>query len=284
MAETSATSKVFTFEEDGLSYTITVSQDEDGGFYASLTILEGHADINALYFGDSDFTGKSASLAGPLNMNGAPPVDGENVQWDDALELSRPGLGPDADAKETYLQEGETLRIDLPITSLDEIDFIGIRATSTSTPEGSIKGVSEGEEVVDDCDDEEDDCDDCDTAARDDYPELAETTTGVTFGVDLLGEGEINEFIYVARDDLDIEGTPTFADYVAALDAQLEEDDAPCEAEPLKAIIYGPDQSETYYRYTPEEPAILPAGVVPENAPLAEEEEHEEPEPEAEFV
>lgn len=142
--------KVFTYETDGLSYTVTV-YEEDGVFKADIKVEEGAMDVNAVYFGDDNFTGESASLdVKSLNMN-----DGDDTQWDQAVKLSDPGLGnneienevlsSDGDLKDTYLQEGDTLTIELDISNLDDIDFFGIRATSTSTPEGSIKAVSEEE-------------------------------------------------------------------------------------------------------------------------------------------
>lgn len=261
MSDTDAASMAYSFTGNGLSYVITVTRAEDGSFSASLTVTEGHADINAIYWGDDDMTGRSTSLGGPLNMNGGGSThDGQAVQWDGALKLSDPGLGRAGADKATYLQAGDTLTFDLPIDSLDDVAFIGIRATSTSTPEGSIKAVTPGTEVPDD-DDCEDDCaGECDTPARDDYPDLPADTTGVTFGVDILGEGKINEFVYVTAEETGVEGVPTFADYVATLDARLEALDDPCEAEPLKAIIYGPDGSETYYNFVdgPLEIDLLP--------------------------
>lgn len=132
--------KVFTYEAEGLAYTVTVYK-EAGAFYADITVGEGAMDVNAIYFGDEDFSGSSESLKGPLNMNGA-SLDGEKVQWDAATELSRPGLGPEGEDKETYLQTGDTMTVELDAASLDDISIFGIRATSTTTEEGSIKAVS----------------------------------------------------------------------------------------------------------------------------------------------
>lgn len=146
-------SKVFTYEVDGLAYTVTV-YEENGAFYADITVDEGAMDVNAIYFGDDDFSGSSDSLKGPLNMNGA-SLDGEKVQWDEATALSDPGLGPEGEDKETYLQTGDTLTVSLDIGSLDEIDIFGIRATSTSTDAGSIKGVSDDPEEPEEPEDPE---------------------------------------------------------------------------------------------------------------------------------
>lgn len=134
-------SKTFNYQIDGLSYTAIV-YEENGSFFADITVDEGAMDVNAIYFGDDDFSGDSASLRGPLNMNGA-QLDGEFVQWDQAIALSDPGLGREGADKNTYLTEGETLEgIELDIQSLDEIDIFGVRATSTTNDAGSIKGVS----------------------------------------------------------------------------------------------------------------------------------------------
>lgn len=137
-----SSSKSFSYQESGLSYTVSFREVE-GQFFADITVDEGFMDVNAVYLGDSDASGPSESLKGPLNMNGGgAQFQGEKVQWDQAVELSKPGLKGQGSDKETFVEAGETFTVDLPITSLDEIDFFGIRATSTSTPEGSIKAVS----------------------------------------------------------------------------------------------------------------------------------------------
>ena len=119
---------------DGLSFTVQVYQLPDGSFEGKITVDEGSADFNAIYFGDGIDDGSSASLNGPLNMN-----NGSSTDWDQAVKLSSPGLGKLGADKPTFLSEGESFSFALDIDSLDEIADIGIRATSTSTPEGSIK-------------------------------------------------------------------------------------------------------------------------------------------------
>ncbi len=134
--------EVFDCVVDGLAYTVTI-YEQDGAFFADINVVEGAMDVNAVYFGDDDFSGPSAGLRGPLNMNGAGSrFEGEHVQWDDAIALSSPGLGREGADKETYISEGETLSIPLSIESLDDIEYFGVRATSTTNAEGSIKGVS----------------------------------------------------------------------------------------------------------------------------------------------
>ncbi|MDE4174255.1 hypothetical protein PXK01_08810 [Phaeobacter sp. PT47_59] len=136
--------KAFTYSVEGLSYTVTL-YEQNGQIFADISVSDGAMDVNAIYFGDDDFSGSSASLGGPLNMNGA-RLDGETIQWDEAVKLSDPGLGPEGADKETYLEAGDTLTLTLDVDSLDEIDVFGIRATSTTTDAGSIKAVSDDPE------------------------------------------------------------------------------------------------------------------------------------------
>lgn len=146
--------KVFEYQVDGLSYTVTVYADGER-FFADIAVTEGAMDVNAVYFGDDNPSGPSVQLDGPLNMNGGGSrLGSEAVQWDDAVELSTPGLGPDGADKDTFLSEGDTLTVELDIESLNEIDFFGIRATSTTTDEGSIKAVSGEPEEPEDPEDE----------------------------------------------------------------------------------------------------------------------------------
>lgn len=197
--------KVFDYEENGLSYTVTLTQAPDGTVSAMITVNSGHMDVNAVYWGDSDHSGPSASLGGPLNMNGGgSQYDGERVQWDGAQALSRPGLGREGANKETYLTEGQSLG---PITldgvsSLDEIDFFGIRATSTSTPEGSIKGVS----VPNDPEEPEE-------------PEdpVCETPDKAFFVFSYDETGEPDNGIFVFRDQLEEGAEGTLDDYLDAM-------------------------------------------------------------------
>ncbi|MFN3953088.1 MAG: hypothetical protein ACK4LQ_01455 [Pararhodobacter sp.] len=197
--------KVFEYEENGLSYTVTLTQSPDGTVSAMITVNSGHMDVNAFYWGDSDHSGPSASLGGPLNMNGGGSrFEGERVQWDGAQPLSRPGLGREGANKETYLTEGQSLG---PITldgvsSLDEIDFFGVRATSTSTPGGSIKGVSVPEEPE-----------------EPDHPEdpVCETPDKVFFVFSYNADGAPDNGIFILRDQLDEDAEGTLDDYLDAM-------------------------------------------------------------------
>ncbi|MFN3292513.1 MAG: hypothetical protein ACK414_03400 [Gemmobacter sp.] len=132
----SQNSKIFTYQTQGLTYTVTV-YERDGQIYADINVSEGAMDVNAIYLADDVMSGASAGLKGPLNMNGAGATyEGETVQWDQAIKLSDPGLGRLGTGKETYLTQGETLTVPLSVDSLDDVDFVGIRATSTTTPKG----------------------------------------------------------------------------------------------------------------------------------------------------
>lgn len=153
-------SKEFLCCEDGLSFTVKLYVNDLGIMMAKLTVVEGAADFNALYFGDDTDDGSSFGFGKSdtnLNMNGAGTVDheGNPVDWDGGIKLSEPGLGKAGTAKETYLTAGETLYIPLPgVESWDDVENIGVRATSTTTPEGSIKCVAT------DLDDEDEDAHD----------------------------------------------------------------------------------------------------------------------------
>ncbi len=206
--------KTFTYEENGLSYTVRV-YEQDGQVFADITVDSGFMNVNAIYTADDDFSGSSASLGGPLNMNGGGSrFEGERIQWDDAIPLSRPGLGHQDPDNPTFLNEGDTLTVPLNVGSIDDVDFVGIRATSTSTPEGSIKGVS-GNPVEDEDDDDGDDGHD------DGEPTFSKVFFVFDADADVLGG-----FPYTA-DDLPDDAEGTFADYIALFDntefAELED-------------------------------------------------------------
>lgn len=152
--------KIFNYVEDGLSYTVTLTQEGNGPVMATITVTSGFMDVNAVYFADDNHSQGDANLKGPLNMNGAgSQFDGTNIKWDGyAPDTSQPGLGPLGTSKPSFLSaDGNDTMGPFVLTSsmsLDDISYLGIRATSTSTAEGSIKGVSVPEEPEDpgDCD------------------------------------------------------------------------------------------------------------------------------------
>lgn len=148
---------VYGAEGSGLYFKIKVSEGPDGKLVATVEMLEGSMDLNALWFSDGDAKANefgSTSLAksdSSLNMNGATyDTNGDGTQdkmtWDGVQKLSSPGLGPDGEAKSTFLTGGETMTLDLTgfTGTLDDLDYIGVRATSVNG-NGSIKLVDEGE-------------------------------------------------------------------------------------------------------------------------------------------
>ena len=110
----------------------------DGQTSFVVKCLEGYADINALYWNDGVADAIQFDLGtkkdNSLNMNGP----GEN--WDGGVKLSSTGLGSDRLEKPTYLTAGEDYT---KVATVDwaTLDTLGVRATSTSTAEGSIKAV-----------------------------------------------------------------------------------------------------------------------------------------------
>lgn len=144
MAET----RLFTYDLDGLDFTITVVE-ENGVFSATIRVTEGAADFNALYWGDDVKDGSTVTLGDKaLNLNGA-SFEGETIDWDGAVKLSSAGLGPAGTDKPTYLVAGESATFTLSgVTSMDQLDFMGVRATSTSTPAGSIKAIDDAEIIL----------------------------------------------------------------------------------------------------------------------------------------
>jgi hypothetical protein len=153
MTTTQPTSVEYLGTELGLTFRVTVTQGEDGAFSAQIEVLEGSADFNALYYGDTILDGTSFTLGKSLGMNGAGQFDqdGNLVDWDGALKLSDAGLGRLGADKFTFLTAGESLNVALSgVDSWDDVAELGVRATSTSTAAGSIKTVLE---VVDTNDD-----------------------------------------------------------------------------------------------------------------------------------
>jgi len=196
-------SKTFTFHEEGLAYTVSVYEDPEnaGQFLADITVDEGAMDVNAIYHGDDDFSGASAALKGPLNMNGA-QLDGEKIQWDAAVQLSDPGLGPEGEEKETFLSSGDTRTINLDIESLDDIGVFGVRATSTTTEDGSIKAVSDQPEE----------------------PEDEPVFDKIGFGVEIGENGGLEVGVFVREEELPEGQEGTFSNYVTYYQEQFGDD------------------------------------------------------------
>lgn len=134
--------KTFTIEYDGLTLTVKAIDLGDGKVEIAITCDEGYCDLNAIYWGDGDGTAGEGTMSGfdgkkdsALNMNGS----GE--AWDAGMKLSSAGLGKDGVNKSTYMTAGETMNAFKINANWDDLNSFGVRATSTSTEGGSIKGV-----------------------------------------------------------------------------------------------------------------------------------------------
>jgi hypothetical protein len=150
--------KTFTIEIEGLKLDVqAVYNPNTGNTEVVITAIEGHADLNAFYWANdvdeqifSGFIKQDSSL----NMNGV------DVDWVDAIKLSSTGLGWEGTDKETYISAGtdkDSFTFTLEGVSLDELEIIGIRATSASNEEGGIKEIAEEDVAVEDPEDDDND-------------------------------------------------------------------------------------------------------------------------------
>jgi hypothetical protein len=135
----------------GLQFTITANTDIAGHTEFTVNVLTGSLNLNAVYWSDGDkvndvisntdligFTGKSSENS--LNMNGSGEV------WDGGIKLSDTGLGKVPPA--TYLHAGDSYHFAADI-DLSLYGTLGVRATSTSTADGSIKWIDNTPTTVD---------------------------------------------------------------------------------------------------------------------------------------
>jgi hypothetical protein len=274
------TTKTFCFnlgtDADPLRFDVVLFQDGDQ-VYAKIIVHDGYADFNALFFGDgtqgnsafNGFTGKDSSL----NLNGAQGslLNGRPVEWDGAIKLSPAGLGTLGADKLTFLGAGDYQIFKLDgITSLDQIDVLGVRATSTSTPDGSIKAIGDclhdkdapGDAVKaplhDDPPDDEPPADEppgeeppADEPPKDDdrFPEWPQDISNVVFHFDTDGDGKADYFVKVDDfagktdhgNDLD-DFYDAMLDFIAKSDPNLDPD-----ATLIGVSIKGGNQPTQYY-------------------------------------
>ncbi len=157
---------VYEFGSDaiGLHFTIQATYNGDDAHPQTtfdVHVITGALDLNALYWTDGDTTGKEdhfysftgAKSENALNMNGSNVAwadDGTpyslNELYDGGIKLSDAGLG--STTKPTYLtaDPSDTFPSDFHVTAnvnINNFPILGVRATSTSTLEGSIKWVDE---------------------------------------------------------------------------------------------------------------------------------------------
>ncbi len=141
--------KTYEITYAGLALEINAIDMGDGTVTFEVKCTTGYCDLNAVYWNDGVADGSSFDLGtkkdNSLNMNGS----GED--WDGGIKLSSTGLGSAGTDKATFLTAGETF-VFSATTSFNLLDTLGVRATSTSTAEGSIKGV-DGDAVVTHCPD-----------------------------------------------------------------------------------------------------------------------------------
>ncbi len=150
---------VYGAEGSGLYFKIIVTDDGSGNLTASVVMLEGSMDLNALWFSDGDDVGDEfgdtelGTNENALNMEGATYDVGDDgtqdtILWDGLQIRSLPGLGPDGEEKSTFLSAGdEPYTFDLNFSgSLEDLNYIGVRATSVNGGD-SIKLIDEGELV-----------------------------------------------------------------------------------------------------------------------------------------
>lgn len=139
--------KTFDYIYSGLTLQINAIDNGDGTTKFIVSCISGAADINALYWNDGVADGNNFDLGtkkdNSLNMNGT----GED--WDGGVKVSSTGLGSEGTAKPSYLTTGETYVLNVSV-NWATLDTLGVRATSTSTAGGSIKGV-DGDAVVTEC-------------------------------------------------------------------------------------------------------------------------------------
>ena len=142
-------------DASGLCFTIDAVSDGAGNTTFTVHVITGSLNFNALYWSDGDST-KESSL---INFTGAKSenslsMNGSNVVWNDdgtsttakevydgGIKLSDAGLGH---GTATYLTaDGTDYTFTVANLDLSQFSTLGVRATSTSTAEGSIKWVDD---------------------------------------------------------------------------------------------------------------------------------------------
>lgn len=135
--------------EDGLVIQVTAEQvGADVEF--TVEVLEGSAHVNALYWADGDETGGESSYSGFSNTDGtlvrsehSVNMNGTGVVWDGGNLISLPGLR----GEEPLGAGDDPLSFTVAGVTIADFATLGVRATSTSTEDGSIKWFAQGEEV-----------------------------------------------------------------------------------------------------------------------------------------
>jgi hypothetical protein len=134
----------WTFGQEGSGLWFSITIDELG--FASVEMLEGSMDLNALWFSDGDTTQdgsttlvkREQSLA--MTGSGSLDADGNPITWDEVTVLSYTGLGKEGTAKSTYLSTGESVSFELDagtqafLSSLSDLSSLklGVYASSVN--------------------------------------------------------------------------------------------------------------------------------------------------------
>lgn len=153
---------------DGLVFKIESTFNEDTGKTTfKVTVLEGSLDMNAMFWSDGNGVGGESDLQGDWNTqttkkgtveaditadgtmkfvgsDSALNMNGSGETWDGGIKLSNAGLG--SGDKDTFSDNWELDDDGNPTFSFDAIGdltgfLLGVRGTSTSTEDGSIKYV-----------------------------------------------------------------------------------------------------------------------------------------------
>jgi hypothetical protein len=261
--------KIFTYEYDGLKFQVILTE-ENGVVSAQIKVLEGWADFNAFYWGDDDHSGKSETLPDKnLNMNGEGSQytdengDTTNVQWDGAQKLSDVGLGKGKE--NNIVSEGETSGsfILAGVTSLDDIDFFGVRATSVNG-EGSIKGVA----VPDEPEEPE---------VPDDFPEFPQDISNIVLYFkqtegDTKPQPEGDGYYLVKIDNVPGEADDDLDNWIGDVLAWLiaHDDYIDADSDLLGAAIKGGTQTTQFYAYGDNNTNGTDPDPFPDGAPIAD--------------
>src|SRR5262245_26783383 len=136
-------SKIFNYVLNGLELQVTATEVDALHTTFEIKCISGAADINALYWNDADTTGGEGTMFTLSKSDNSLNMNGTGETWDGSIKLSSAGLGSAALdgtattglAKSTYLTAGETYTVTNALAIFDSVVHLGVRATSTSTPE-----------------------------------------------------------------------------------------------------------------------------------------------------
>jgi len=163
-----AQTKSFEYNLNGVKFTAELSIGESGEVMAKVTMLEGQADFNTMYWGDDEHIGENASVNSSVHQQidlEAAGINCQDVQFDHAQKMSAPGFEYEGTNKPTLLTAGETGFITLAgETDLASVNVLGFWGTNASTPDSELNAVAG--DGIPACDDDQNDS--CDSGNHDD--------------------------------------------------------------------------------------------------------------------